>query len=175
MDFKTLEEHTRKVRLTVSLVSDDTITLCFDPGHTTGYAVFEGLDLVESGELVTKPIEQAVENIKAMFDKWQPNIVVMEDYRVYKWKTKHHGGSELLTTRVIGCIETFSVLNFVPFTIKQPAHTAKGFCTDPKLKEWGFYQVGLKHARDAIRHGCYFLLFGAVNRKEAQQFKGTVG
>lgn len=43
--------------------------------------------------------------------------------------------------------------------IKQMAVTAKNFCTDDKLKQWGFWQAGQKHARDSIRHGCYFLLF----------------
>ena len=39
------------------------------------------------------------------------------------------------------------------FTIK-----AKGFVTDAKLKEWGLWQDGLRHSRDAIRHGIYFLV-----------------
>jgi hypothetical protein len=39
------------------------------------------------------------------------------------------------------------------------AHQAKGFVTDEKLKAWGFYQKGVRHARDSIRHACYFLLF----------------
>ena len=173
MDFITLEGKTRQARNTKRFISRGTITLCFDPGHTTGYAVFSGLHLMESGEIVTKPIEKAVHNIQHLMEVKQPDIVVMEDYRVYKWKTEHHGGSELLTTRVIGCIETFCVINGVANIIKQPAHIAKGFCKDSKLKEWGFYKKGERHARDAIRHGCYFLLFGAINRKEAQGI--TVG
>lgn len=175
MDFETFEVATRKSKKTKRFVTPDTTILCFDPGHTTGFAIFQGLDLIESGELVTKPIDAAVRNVERMFNHCEPDIVVMEDYRVYKWKTEHHGGSELLTTRVIGCIETFCVLNFVSNVIKQPAHIGKGFATDKRLREWGFYKKGERHARDAIRHGCYFLLFGAIRQSEAYKLRNTVG
>ena len=175
MDFEAFEIATRKSKKTTRFVKPDTITLCFDPGHTTGFATFCGINLVESGELVTKPIDIAVRSMERIFNHFEPDIVVIEDYRVYKWKTEHHGGSELLTTRVIGCIETFCVLNFVEHVIKQPAHIGKGFCTDKRLREWGFYKKGERHARDAIRHGCYFLLFGAVRKADANKMSSTVG
>jgi len=175
VDFATFEDKVRQAKNTQRFVDENTMTLCFDPGHTTGYAIFEGLKLVESGELATKPIETAVHELGDIIRKVNPKIIVMEDYRVYQWMTKQHGGSDLLTTRVIGVIETFCVINFVDHVIKQPAHIAKGFCTDKRLKEWEFYKVGERHARDAIRHGCYFLLFGAINRKENTGPKGTVG
>jgi hypothetical protein len=173
VDFKTLEGKIRERDKTKCPVNEDTVILCFDPGHTTGFAVFRGLELIESGEIVTKPIETAVHHIEELMDEHDPDVVVMESYTVYKWKAKQHGGSEMLTTRVIGCIETFCVIKFIPQIIKQPAHIAKGFCIDTRLKEWGFYKAGERHARDAIRHGCYFLLFGAINNKERKGY--TVG
>jgi hypothetical protein len=36
------------------------------------------------------------------------------------------------------------------------AGLAKGFATDDKLKAWGFWQPGQRHARDAIRHALNF-------------------
>ncbi len=166
MDFVTLEEKIHRAKNTVRNADAATITLCFDPGHTTGYAIFKGLELIDSGEIVTKPIEEAARNISAYMQLYTPDIVVLESYTVYKWRAKHHGGSELLTARVIGCIETFCVIQAVDMIIKQPAHIGKGFCTNTRLKEWGFYKPGMKHACDAIRHGCYFLLFGAINPKD---------
>jgi hypothetical protein len=173
VDFAEFEVKVRRAKKTKRFVQDNTTTLCFDPGHTTGYAVFRGLELVEWGELVTKPIETAAEVLNDMIHMKAPHIIVMESYRVYKWKAKHHGGSELLTARVIGCIETLAVIHFVPNIIKQPAHIAKAFCTNQRLKQWGFYDTGARHANDAIRHGCHFLLFGAINQKEAKGM--TVG
>ncbi len=173
MDFIELVERVHKARTKVPYVMNSNTLLCFDPGHTTGYAVFHGLELVQADEIVTKPIEDAARNVNVLLHDHTPDIVVMESYRVYKWRAKHHAGSELLTARVIGCIETLCAIHGVPHIIKQPAHIAKGFCTNARLKEWGFYKVGQKHACDAIRHGCHFLLFGAINQKEAQGL--TVG
>ena len=34
----------------------------------------------------------------------------------------------------------------------------KGFVTDAKLKEWGMWDIGHKHARDACRHCVYYLV-----------------
>lgn len=147
--------------------------LCFDPGHTTGWAVFKGATLADSGEIGTHSIEEVLENAYPLIDEHEPWVVVMEDYRVYKWRKDHHVGSEMLTTRVIGALEMLCLQLQVNDIIKQPAHIAKGFCTDKKLKEWGFYQTGMRHARDAIRHGCYYTLFGAIQKKDKQ--RSTVG
>jgi len=42
----------------------------------------------------------------------------------------------------------------------QNAQTGKGFCTDDKLRQWGLYIPGIRHAMDAVRHGAHFLIFG---------------
>lgn len=142
--------------------------LCFDPGHTTGWATFVDNELVESGQIDTTSIAACVTNAADLFKCFEPWVVVMEDYRVYKWRKEQHVGSEMLTTRIIGCLETLAVQNQVPEIIKQPAHVAKGFCTDDKLRVWGYYQRGERHARDAIRHGCYYILFGSIQKKDKQ-------
>ncbi len=138
--------------------------LCFDPGHTTGWACFFGYDLIKTGEIDTSDMEIAPRAIKRLVDTHEPHTIVIEDYRVYKWRAKHHAGSELLTTQVIGSIKTFASLDLIPVVV-QPAHVAKGFCDDKKLKAWDFHRRGSKHARDAIRHGCYYILFGKVKGK----------
>ncbi len=145
--------------------------LSFDPGHTTGWAsYFDGI-LTDSGQIDTTSISACLDSAQPLFHTYKPNVVVMEDYRVYKWRAKEHIGSPMLTTRIIGCLETLAIQDFVNFVIKQPAHIAKNFCTDRKLKEWGYYDQG-KHARDAIRHGCYYILFGAIQKKDKT---GAVG
>lgn len=149
------------------------ITLCFDPGHTTGWAVFRQFELAESGEIDTDDITKATHEIELLISEHDPETIVIEDYRVYRHRAKHHAGSDMLTTRVIGCIETLAIMCHISHIVKQPAHIAKGFCTDKKLREWEMYKKGEKHARDAIRHGCYFLLFGAI--KKADRARMTVG
>jgi hypothetical protein len=140
--------------------------LAFDPGHTTGWAAFENADLIASGEIDTTSIGHCIESAMPLFIQYTPKYVVMEDYRIYKWRQKQHVGSEVLTIQIIGCLQTLAIQDFVPYVIKQPAQIAKGFCTDAKLKEWEMYQPGARHARDAIRHGCYFIMFGAIRPQD---------
>lgn len=172
MDFKELAERIHQEK-GLSHYEDTSSLLAFDPGHTTGWAMFDYYRLWEAGQLDTDSIEKATHAIGALFDEMQPRVVVMEDYRVYKWRAQHHIGSEMLTTRVIGCIETIAVQRFIGMIAKQPANVAKGFCTDAKLREWGFYKEGEKHARDAIRHGAYYILFGPIRKTDKAQV--TVG
>jgi len=143
--------------------------LAFDPGHTTGWAFFHHGELNNHGQIDTTSIEACVRHAPILFADYKPHVVVIEDYRIYKWRQKQHVGSDMLTTRVIGCLETLCVMDFVPHIVKQPAQVAKGFCDDKKMREWGYWMKGERHARDAIRHGCYFLLFGAVRKCD----KGT--
>jgi hypothetical protein len=147
--------------------------LAFDPGHTTGYAYFEGDKLEECGEIDTSNMQSAVKEIDLIIGAHSPEVIVMEDYRIYKWRAKHHAGSEVLTIQVIGAIQTIAIQESIYDIIKQPAHTAKGFCTDGKLREWGFYQTGNKHANDAVRHGTYYILFGPIQKKDKD--RSTVG
>jgi len=141
------------------------ILLAFDPGHTTGWALFRDYELIESGEVDTSDIETAVDQLMPLFQEYSPDNIVLEDYRIYRWKQKHHVGSELTTTRVIGCIETLSTIHGISL-FKQPAQVAKTFCKDTKLKAWGVYKQGERHARDAIRHGIYFLINGPLRKHD---------
>ncbi len=172
MDFQELATQIREQKGLPAVTSLWT-TLCFDPGHTTGWAAFTQLDLDASGEIDTNDITKATHEVELLISEHCPDMIVIEDYRVYKWRAKHHAGSDMLTTRVIGCIETLAIMSQYPNVVKQPAHIAKGFCTDKKLKEWGMYVKGEKHARDAIRHGCFYLLFGAL--KKTDKARQTVG
>lgn len=173
MDFETLSQHINtETPERVARLKDATV-LAFDPGHTTGWALFKCATLADSGEIDTTSIPAVLMNAGSLIVEHKPWIVVMEDYRVYKWRAKHHVGSELLTVQVIGAIHMLCIQNHVTDIIKQPAQIAKGFCTDKKLKEWGFYVAGERHARDAIRHGCYYTLFGGIQKKDKQ--RSTVG
>lgn len=165
MDFATLVAKTRESKGLPEL-SPNLKVAAFDPGHTTGWAVFNGAKLIQRGQLNTGNIPRAAGSFMGIFQNFNPNVIVMEDYRVYAWRKEQHVGSEMLTTRVIGCIETVCALEGIFDIIKQPAHIGKGFCTNKKLKDWGFYSTGEKHAMDAVRHGTHYLLFGPIQKKD---------
>lgn len=134
--------------------------LCLDPGKTTGWAFFESGKLTKWGQIPDCYDAQNIDATKLMqlFEELQPDFIVYEDYRVYTHKLDRHSFSPVMTVRLLGVIETYCQLNNVR-AHKQMASTAKNFCTDNKLEAWGFWQRGMRHSRDAIRHGCYFLLF----------------
>ncbi len=134
--------------------------LALDPGETTGWAWFDKGTLERAGQLTcvgSKGFLEVANNLCT----FNPSIVICEDYRVYSHKSEQHIGSTLYTPRLIGAVEFICADAAVPKPVYlQMAGTAKGFCSDAKLKEWGFWSRGERHARDAIRHGCYWLLFG---------------
>ncbi len=144
--------------------------LALDPGETTGWSIWDSHDngthyeLESSGQLetwdkVNHTINPCVHNFNNMLMQWQPDYVVMERYAVYEWKAESHAWSDVPTLRIIGCMETFLILRQVPYHM-QTAQAAKNFVTDDKLKEWGLWKKGERHARDSYRHALFFLLFG---------------
>lgn len=137
----------------------------FDPGETTGYAVFrrnaQETYLVGQGQLKTWPIEDAVKSFQAVIGAFGPvERVGFESYHIYNWKLNQHSFQEVPTLQIIGCLKTLCIIRLYPY-ISQNAQTGKGFCSDDKLKHWGVYDQGLRHAMDATRHACHFLLFGS--------------
>lgn len=132
--------------------------LALDPGKTTGWALFTGCTFVSAGQLATSSQQEALQLLEVRLFEAKPTLVVIEDYRVYANRTQQHAGSSLSTPRLIGMIETLLLQRSIPFH-KQPAGVAKQFVTDDRLRAWDLYSRGLKHARDAIRHGVYYVLF----------------
>ena len=135
------------------------LLLAIDPGETTGYATFVKGKYFHSGII----------QFSATYD-WQllfattPDIVVCEEYRIYGGQRLAHTGSKVETVRIIGVIEYMCRQYYIPIHM-QMASSHKNFCTDDKLKEWNFYKGINKHARDAIRIGCYWLLFHKDDNK----------
>ena len=132
--------------------------LALDPGQTTGVAVVEDGQLIEWLQLSTKDIPTGITALEKLYDETQPHYIVSEAYKIYGWKKDTHAWSELHTSQLIGVIKTLSQQKDIPHE-ERMAQEAKVFCTDAKLEEWGMYKPGMKHARDAIRHGCFSYLF----------------
>ena len=97
-------------------------------------------------------------SIKDLIDKYNPDFIIYEDYRVYKDKADTHIGKELFTPFLIGCIRMYAYLNNIP-VLNQMAGTVKPFVTNDKLKGWGFYTKGIHHSLDAHRHIIWCLVF----------------
>ena len=135
--------------------------LSIDPGETTGWAQFTNGKLAGSGMIEVKKLGLGSLGIFVMTN---PNIVnfdyvVIEDYKIYPHMLRQHIMSTVFPVKVIGALQFMFEIEKIP-VIMQMASTGKGFCSDERLKEWGYWIKGQKHSRDAVRHGCYWLLFG---------------
>jgi len=157
------------------------IVVALDPGETTGYALFVAGRLQAVRQLKTKTVHAFTETFHSLghfatlsphegqrpvaSQRWKPfkqqcgkpSVVVYEDYRIYSWKTDHHAWASLHTPQCIGALKAIATINQLSLYTNL-AQQPKGFCTDEKLEEWGYYKPNMRHARDAIRHGCYYLL-----------------
>jgi hypothetical protein len=137
--------------------------LALDPGETTGWATCRirpqetpTLDFL-FGQLDTSTIKLAVQALEGMIE--DADLVICEDYRVYSWKSDQHKWANLHTPKLVGAIQTLCWIHSRQEPVMQMAIEAKDFCTDDKLQDWGLYSKGGRHARDAIRHLCSYLLF----------------
>lgn len=140
--------------------------LSLDPGETTGFAVWRSdpdkIVLERCGQLDSRTIDKF--NGEALHYAIFGGVdhVVYERYSVYAHKAQQHVHSDVPTLRVIGSIETLCAQLGLSNS-QQTAQVAKGFCTDDFLKRMYLWVKGMKHARDAIRHGAYFMFFGPPN------------
>lgn len=135
--------------------------VAIDPGMTCGYSVFVDGELYVA-DVVKLDNKRGWDLIVDKMLFFNPSIVVCEDYKLYASKATAQIGSSIDTVKIIGALEFVCGREKIPM-FKQMAHTAKAFCTDDKLKEWGYYKKINPHARDSIRHGCYYLLFNRDN------------
>lgn len=143
------------------------VVVAIDPGETTGFTVYypwEECTTIHHYQLETKTVEQGWEALEEHWPrpidcKGYQIIVVCEDYKVYAWKSTDHSWNKLHTSQFIGAIRILCYQKTIPIVF-QMAGQAKGWATDEKLKLWGLYEPGLKHARDACRHLITYLFFG---------------
>lgn len=131
--------------------------LALDPGETTGVAIWEpGYNRMRLFQMTTKDIGLAYTELKLLALQVRPFHIRCEDYRVYGHMTEQHAFAHLHTPQLIGAIKVLSSQHDIPMSVCLAMH-AKTVWTDEKLKMFGVYIPGQKHARDAQRHLCRFM------------------
>ncbi len=143
--------------------------LALDPGETTGWALFEQGLLIDAGQTEKhKDIVAAAAEIQTLLRATNPSTVVIEDYRVYAHKAKSHSWEALHTPKLIGAIQALCAVRGAADILQMAS--SKQFVTNDKLRTWNMYYKGKPHANDAIRHGCYYLLFNKELNKRGNTF-----
>lgn len=140
---------------TLPLNPDEKI-VCFDPGEATGIAVFYGGDLLSTDVLSVEDLMAALlatvdhERNALLADAW-----VVESFRLYADKAAALIGNAMIPAQVIGMIRLAAKELCIP-VIFQSAAQAKGLCDNARLKAYG-WTIRSRHAKDAARHGVYYL------------------
>lgn len=128
--------------------------ISLDPGETTGWAIFDGLD--------EKPVEVG-ETAASDFHSWITGFghfsrIVCEDYKIrpegFGGKRGTHDWSAGTTLRLIGAVEYIAWYFSSPLILQQPS-----------IKPMGYRMIGRpyvkgkagQHMWDAIAHGVYYL------------------
>jgi len=136
------------------------ILFAIDPGKTVGWAQFEvfensKVELQKCGQTEWK---RFLKIFKLKVESGKKFEVVIENYTVRSTTISANLNKELLTAKVIGVIEFFCRQNNIKWTL-QPAGIGNAFFDKERLKGMGMWEVGKRHARDAIRHGLWFITF----------------
>jgi len=159
-----------KLRAQVKKSDFSGTVLALDPGETTGWSVLDvdisgsgSVQLVAQGQFASWPLELGLKGLTELLDVYRPNFVVFEAYHVYSWRLNEHTFSEVPTIQLIGMIKTLTLQRALKFG-EQTAQTGKAFFTDDRLKKFGIFFEGQKHARDSLRHACQFITFGLKDK-----------
>lgn len=132
--------------------------LCFDPGGTTGWAIFK-----EGNYFISDQFKTTFEDLENVVIRARADLILFEEYILYEHVKQD--GSTLYTPRVIGVIEHLAYQHRVPITWQQASDIKQVQFNDDRLKEWGFFRTGHPHANDATRHGCRYLLRGPSKKR----------
>jgi hypothetical protein len=130
----------------------------FDPGLTTGYAIFENNGkALELGDIKIGDLFKFLEN---MDNPDEVGTVVVEDYRIFQNKANAHILKKLTPPKIIGALEYWAYLRGYEFILQTPSTKEMGYryADMAKAKEHSF-----SHSLDAYAHGVFF----CVNRKIA--------
>lgn len=147
--------------------SGDPTVVAFDPGGTTGWALFSVhpeallcndvliLDNIQHwacGQITGTEFKQ-VDDMLELADAWPGAALLCEDFILRRFDMSR---SVLAPVRVIAAFRYGIAPRHVH--LQQP-QLAKTTMTDDRLRQIGFWQAteGKVHARDAIRHGLTFL------------------
>lgn len=123
-----------------------------DPGGTTGYCLIQApMQLIYYGEGEDRA------KLLAWILLNRPDVIVVEDYRLYPGMGEATAWSNFPAVKVISALEELCEREGIEL-IKQSTSN-KERITDKILKKAGLYKPSYPHANDAMRHALFFLWF----------------
>lgn len=125
----------------------------FDPGLTTGWALFDGAELVDAGQIAG--VVPAM-NLISLHCSSGIDVAIGESFVITLATAKKSPQAQPL--RILGAAEYLCALHGVPLVEQLPVQ-AKKLVSDDSLRNLGWYKpTSGGHRNDAIRHGVVYLL-----------------
>ena len=125
------------------------VFIAIDPGHTSGWALFDTADgTFASGEVEGRRLLYRF--IEGIIEDGRPAHLVVEQFDIGEETTENT--RQLDAVFILGALEYVAAKLGLGFTVQQRA-AAKTFSHDAKLKALGWwFRGGEGHANDAARH-----------------------
>jgi len=141
--------------------------LAIDPGETFGVAVLASTETTPAAlwswgsvpvvDGLRKINWYQVQDVLLALRVQQPNVVVLEDYRIYQSAANAHIGSRVLTSELIGAICYAAHLEDVP--VIRVSASKKGKWPEARLRSRfpSYFRAKTDHERDAIILGLIYI------------------
>ena len=141
--------------------------IAFDPGNTTGYAVFDIHGDVQTMGQISNGIEGVVEWLSKHDEPYSTMIV--EDYKITPNEASHNVGRDLMAVQVIGMLKGWA-----------KSHSIRLVMQSRNVKNMGAIYGGYKHKGahkdshqwDAYYHGMYYLVKNRVRLPRGMEADG---
>lgn len=133
------------------------VVMGIDPGGTTGLVVGKWVggrfEVLFMGERAFRSVGLEYEYWVELFGSWRPNFVYCETFSLRTAVTSGDVLSPVVVRTIVECA-LVSVLSEGSLQClwggKSPS-VAKSYCTDERLRRWGYWIAGSPHVRDAVR------------------------
>ena len=129
--------------------------LSLDPGHSTGYSVFEDGQYEVSGHIYNK---DDLVKIKDLMKEHAPDVIIIEKFALYPWKAQHKVWDTFPEVEAIGVIKFLAGEWGIPVVIQTPSQ--KDFFNNKMIQELCGDKLDSTHAYDAVRHVLVYYTFG---------------
>lgn len=136
-----------------------TFYLAFDPGKTTGWAMFDGNgQIIQYGQA---SLDELIDLTEEWARVWPLTAIIYESFVLFRHKARQQTGSKMEASQAIGIIKTLARKTDATLVEQDP--TIKSLAQKwTQLKPIGDHAQS--HWVDAFNHGAYWLIRQGIRK-----------
>lgn len=130
------------------------LLLAFDPGLATGWSIWLDGKPGPLGDV--RGMAKTDDFLVEFVEKYgKPSCVIVEDFRLWKWKAQKQSGSNMPASKVIGKIELWARMHKIPVVMQKPQDKDMG-------AKWSGIPIPKNHDKShhivAYNHAVFYLV-----------------